>query len=85
MSNGIKKNVKVVLNELKHWWFCMRMEHLPRFKEATLRWRGQYAKRNIVHLLFNLLTETVRALPRTISYSLVFWGVTETIPLVPLW
>lgn len=85
MADGIEKNIEVVLQELKHWWFCMRKEHLPRLKDMTLKFKGDDAKRNVAHVLFNLLTETVRALPRTISYSLCFWGVTEIIIAIPIW
>jgi hypothetical protein len=85
VADGVLKNFQVVGEELKHWVFVMKKEHLPRFKEATLRFDGKHRKNNIVHLLFNLLTETVRALPRTISYCLCFWGAIELIPMVPLW
>jgi len=68
--NGILKNFSVIGDEFRHWWYAMKKEHLPRFKEASLR----SGKNNVVHLLVNLLTETVRAMPRTVTYSLLFYA-----------
>jgi len=67
--DGILKNFSVVGNEFRHWWYVMRDEHLPRFKEANLR----FGKNNVIHLLTNLLTETVRAMPRTVTYSILLY------------
>lgn len=74
-SDGFKKNIEVVLEELKHWLFVLRKEHLPRFKTGTFLW----GKSNYLHLAMNLFTETIRALPRTIAYSVVIYVLTKSI------
>ena len=69
--DGIFKNFSVVGDEFRHWWYVMKEEHLPRFKKADLR----FGKNNVAHLLVNLLTETVRAMPRTVTYSILTYVV----------
>lgn len=83
MSDGLLKNFSVVTDELKDWWYDMRKDHLPRFRQSTLKFWGAHRKRNIIHLAVNVVTETIRALPRTITYALMFWGFYEVVLLIP--
>lgn len=85
MSDGLLKNFEVVTDEWQDWWHSMRKDHLPRFRHSTLKWTGEHRKRNVIHLLVNVVTETIRALPRTLTYGLMMWGGLEVILWVPLW
>lgn len=69
MADGLLKNFEVVGTELKGWYRAMRDEHLPRFKTGT--WR--LGKQNYLHLLVNVLDESIEALHRTLTYALILW------------
>lgn len=74
--DGLAKNVEVVVNELKDWWFDMEALHLPRFRKASMKIGD---KSFILHLVLNLITETIRALPRTLTYALVLYFMYQTV------
>ena len=61
--NGLLRNIQEVQEEFLDWLYEMKIG-LTRFQRAGLR--GD--KRNIFHLIQNLITETWRAFPRTLSY-----------------
>lgn len=63
-------NLRRYKEELTHWVFVMREEHLPRFKNGSFDPRE---KENHYHLIRNLFTETFRAMPRTLSGLFILW------------
>lgn len=69
-KDGVAKNLDVYKEELKHWAFVMREEHLPRFKNGSFDPR---AKDSYYHLIRNLFTETFRAMPRILSGLFMLW------------
>ena len=64
-KDGIWKNLEVVTDEIDDWKMVMRV-HVATFKNA----KGIAQK---AHKAMNLVSESVRLLPRTVSYYLV-WG-----------
>lgn len=67
MADGIAKNWQVVQRELAEWRALMPI-HVRTFKDA----RGIAQK---AHKGVNLVTESVRLLPRTLTYSLLAFVV----------
>lgn len=72
MSYGISKNIEVVKKELNNWYEEMRANTV-RFKYGGLVNKGSRAptgelNNNYFHLLTNYVSETYRALPRTLTY-----------------
>lgn len=74
MSNkdGISKNISVVKQELRNWSAEMKANTV-RFKYGGLVNKGSRAptghlNNNYFHLLTNYVSETYRALPRTLTY-----------------
>ena len=70
--DGIKKNIEVVKTELFNWWIQMQ-NNTHRFKYAGVINKGTRAptgetNNNVFHLLTNYVSETYRALPRTLTY-----------------
>lgn len=63
MADGIKKNWQVVQHEIADWRALMP-QHIRVFKDAN----GIAGK---AHKAMNLVTESVRLLPRTVSYLLI--------------
>ena len=63
MSDGLKKNFEVVQDESSKWRREMPI-HVARFQRAT--WIGEK-----LHTGVNLLTESIRLLPRTLAYTTV--------------
>jgi len=63
-KDGADKNNQQVLDELKELVNQWKLG-LARFKDITLKFDS---KNNVFHLTQNLITETYRALPRTLSY-----------------
>ena len=64
-KDGIWKNLEVVTDEIDDWKVIMKT-HVATFKAAE----GIAQK---AHKAMNLVTESVRLLPRTVAYYLV-WG-----------
>lgn len=65
-KNGFAKNLEVVKAEIEEWQYQMEIG-LRRFKQGSWSW----GKQSYFHLAMNLVTETFRALPRTMAYSFV--------------
>lgn len=77
MANGIKKNWQVVQHEIANWRALMP-QHVRTFKDA----RGIGEK---LHKAMNLVTESVRLLPRTLAYSLLIFVVADGALHVYFW
>jgi len=67
MPDGLQKNLQVVAAEWGDWLGRMKVG-LSRFHRGT--W-NPLEQENYLHLIVNLLEETIDALPRTITYSLI--------------
>jgi hypothetical protein len=76
MNNGIAKNFEVVRGELDDWRALMP-KHVKTFREA----RGGEK----FHKALNLVTESVRLLPRTLTYSLLAFVIVDGALHVWLW
>jgi hypothetical protein len=63
-------NFRKYWDEFRHLWYAMKSDHLPRFKNGSFDPRE---KENYLHLIRNLLTETFRAMPRTLSGLFIIW------------
>ena len=70
MADGIMKNLGVVGGELSEWADQMKLG-IARFKDVSIR----LDKTNVLHLLQNLVTETIRALPRTLGYCVSVYAL----------
>jgi len=68
MANGIKKNWQVVQAEIANWRALMPI-HIKTFKDAS---GGEK-----IHKAWNLVTESIRLLPRTLGYSLLLFVVVD--------
>jgi len=72
-KNGMSKNVSVVRGELRNWWQEMK-NNTARFRYAGVINKGSRAptgetNNNVFHLLTNYISESYRALPRTMTYA----------------
>lgn len=65
MASGIKKNWQVVQHEIADWRALMPV-HVRTFRDA----KGVAEK---LHKAVNLVTESVRLLPRTATYALLLF------------
>ena len=72
MSDGLKKNFEVVQDEWSKWRREMPI-HVARFQRAD----GIGEK---LHTGVNLLTESIRLLPRTLTYTTII-----VVSVVALW
>ena len=68
-KNGIAKNWEVVQHELANWRALMP-RHVKTYRDAT----GISQK---VHKVWNLVTESIRLLPRTLGYSLLIFVILD--------
>jgi hypothetical protein len=68
MSNGIAKNLDVVREEIYYWRMLMPA-HLKTLRDAN--WADK------PHKAVNLITESIRLLPRTLVYSLLAFVVID--------
>jgi len=69
MANGLKKNLQVVQHEIADWRALMP-QHIRALRDAN----GIGGK---LHKAVNLVTESVRLLPRTLTYSLLIFVVLD--------
>lgn len=60
-KNGMAKNLEVVQMEIANWRALMPI-HIKSYREAKSLGRK-------VHKAWNLVTETIRLMPRTVGYS----------------
>lgn len=72
MSDGWKKNREVIKGEWSNWWIEMK-DNTSRFRYSGIINNGTRAptgetNNNVFHLLTNYVSETYRALPRTLTY-----------------
>jgi len=85
-KNGVKKNISVVEQELQDWRHEIKANTV-RFRYGGLVNKGSRApmgetNNNYFHLLTNYISETYRALPRTLTYITVVVIVVSLFELV---
>jgi len=81
MSDGMKKNLEVVRAELVEWRKQMA-DNTARFRHVGLvnKGSGPYGQNNnLFHLLTNYISESYRALPRTLTYITIVALVITTL------
>lgn len=76
MADGIKKNWQVVQREISEWR-ALIPNHVRTFKDA----RGA----DKIHRAWNLVTESIRLLPRTLGYSLLIIVILDGALHIWLW
>jgi len=74
-KDGMAKNVAVVRGEWANWWQEMK-DNTARFRYAGVINKGSRAptgetNNNVFHLLTNYISESYRALPRTMTYATI--------------
>lgn len=69
MADGIEKNIEVVKEEIADWRQLIK-PHKERHKAA--KWLTTDWKRHKLHTGMNLVTESVRLMPRLVAYYLVY-------------
>jgi len=76
-KNGAAKNLEVLRHEIADWKALMPY-HVKSFKDA----KGMAAK---AHKAWNLVTESLRLLPRTTGYSLLVFVLLDGALHIWLW
>ena len=77
MANGLTKNFEVVRGELDDWRALMP-KHVKTFREAE-------GFKESAHKAWNLVTESIRLLPRTLGYSLLAFVIVDGALHIWLW
>lgn len=68
--SGTLTNLNRYKEEFTLLWMGMKEDHLPRFKNGSFDPREDG---NYYHLTRNIVTETFRAMPRTLSGVFIIW------------